>query len=98
MNERPFDRDQNRGTGRSFLHGNGREVIKEIHRTTSESEQRDRQEEDWSIPVSVARRDDSLVRQELQRTPYCIPQRIDSLLIGVVWNPLMQGHHLNVSL
>ena len=85
MNERPFDRDQNRGAGRGFLCGNGRGAIREIHRTTSKSEQRDRQEEDWSIPASVARRDDSPVRWELQRTPLLHPpQRIDSLLIGVV--------------
>ena len=79
LNERPFDRDQNRGAGRGFLHENGRGVMTEIHRTTSKSEQRDRQEEDWSIPVSVARRDDSLVRQELQRTPYCTPLRGSTL-------------------
>ena len=69
LTERPSERDQNRELGRGFFWGNGRGAIKEAHQTTSESEQRHRQEEDWSIPASVERRDDSPARQGLQRTP-----------------------------
>ena len=62
MSERPFERETNGGFGRGFFHGNGRGAVREACRTTSESEQRDRQEEDWSILASIERRDDSPVR------------------------------------
>ena len=65
LTERLFERDQNGELGRGFFCGNGREAIREAHQTTSKSEQRDRQEEDWPIPTSVVRRDDSPVRWEL---------------------------------
>ena len=64
---------------------NGRGTVREASQTTSKSEQRDRQEEDWSILASIERRDDSPVRQGLQRTPLLhLPQMKDFLLIGVV--------------
>ena len=85
LSERPFKRESNGGFGRGFFQGNGRGAVRETHWTTSKSEQRDRQEEDWSIPASVERRDDSLVRQGLQRNPPTPPPwRKDFLLIGVV--------------
>ena len=59
MSERPFERETNGGSGRGFFHGNGRGTAREVHQTTSKSEQRDRQEEDWSIPASVEGRDNS---------------------------------------
>ena len=59
LSERPFERETNGGFRRGFFHGNGRGAVSETHRTTSESEQRDRQEEEWSIPASMKRRDDS---------------------------------------
>ena len=62
MNERPFERESNGGFGRGFFHGNVRGAVREACQTTSKSEQRGRQEEDWSIPASVERRDDSPVR------------------------------------
>ena len=62
LSERPFERETNGGFGRGFFHGNERGAVRETHQTTSKSEQRDRQEEDWSIPASVERRDDSPVR------------------------------------
>ena len=68
MSDRPFEREINGGSARGFFHGNGRGVLRETHQTTSESEQRDRQEV-WSIPASIERRDDSLIRQGFQRTP-----------------------------
>ena len=85
MTERPFERETNGGFGRGFFHGNGRGTVREACWTTSKSEQRDRQEEDWSIPASIERRDDSPVRQGLQRTPLLhLPQMKDFLLFGVV--------------
>ena len=62
LSERPFERETNGGSGRGFFHGNGRGAVREAHWTTSKSEQRDRQEEDWSILASIERRDDSPVR------------------------------------
>ena len=70
LSERPFERETNGGYGRGFFCGNGRGAVREAHWTTSKSEQRDRQEEDWSILASIERREDSPVRQGLQRTPY----------------------------
>ena len=85
MGERPFERETNGGSGSGFFHGNGRGAVREAHWTTSESEQRDRQEEDWSIPASIERRDDSPVRQGLQRTPLLhLSWMKDFLPIGVV--------------
>ena len=85
LSERPFERETNGGSGRGFFHGNGRGTTREVHQTTSKSEQRNRQEEDWSILASVEGRDNSPVRQGSQRTPLlCPPQMKGFLLIGVV--------------
>ena len=46
LSERPFERESNGGFGRGFSHGNGRGAMRESHQTTSEREQRDRQEEE----------------------------------------------------
>ena len=62
LSERPFERETNGGFGRGFLCGNGRGAVREAHRTTSKSKQRDRQEEDWSIPASIERRDNRPMR------------------------------------
>ena len=62
LSERPFERETNGGFGRGFFCGNGRGAVRETCWTTSKSEQRDRQEEEWSIPASVERRDDSPAR------------------------------------
>ena len=70
LSERSFERESNAGFGRGFFCGNGRGAIRESFQTTSEREQRDRQEEEWSILASVERRNDSPARQETpQRTP-----------------------------
>ena len=50
LSERPVERETNGGSGRGFFCGNRRGTTREVHQTTSKSEQRDRQEEDWSIP------------------------------------------------
>ena len=57
---------------------------------TSESEQRDRQEEEWSILASVERRDDSPVRQGSQRTPPTPPPSEERHFID--WNSLESPH------
>ena len=60
-------------------------TAREAHQTTSESKQRDRQEEDWSIPVSKEGRDNNPVRQGSQRTPLLHPPQMKGFLpIGVV--------------
>ena len=94
MSERPFERESNGGFGRCFLHGNGRGAVRETYQTTSKSEQRDRQEEDWSIPASVERRNDSPVRQELQRTPPTPPPSEERLFTD--WSSL-ESHHARTS-
>ena len=73
MNERPFERETNAGSGRGFFHGNRRGKTREVHQTTSKNEQRDRQEEDWSILASIEGRDNSPVRQGSQRTLSTLP-------------------------
>ena len=62
LSERPFKRETNGGSGRGFFHGNRRGTTREVCWTTSKSKQRDRQEEDWSIPASIDGRDNSPVR------------------------------------
>ena len=57
LSERPFERELNGGFGRGFSHGNRRGNRRGFHpQVTSKRDQRDRQEEEWSIPVSVGRR------------------------------------------
>ena len=62
LSEGPFERELNGGFGRGLSHGNGGGTRRESHQTTSERDQRDRQEEEWSILASVGRREDSPVR------------------------------------
>ena len=60
----------NGGFGRGFSCGNRRGNGRESHQVTSERDQRDRQEEEWSIPASVGRREDIPAGQESpHRTP-----------------------------
>ena len=61
LNKRPIERS-NRGLGRGFSHGNGREIRGDIHQVNTERDQQDRQEEEWSVPTSVERREDDTVR------------------------------------
>ena len=76
LNERPFKRETNRCFGRGSSHRNGRGNGRGFHsQAPLERDQRDRQEEEWSIPASVGRRDgDVLVSsptewESLHRTP-----------------------------
>ena len=63
--------ESNGGFGRGFSHGNRRGNGRESCQVTSERDQRDRQEEEWSIPVSVGRRREDIVagQESLHRTP-----------------------------
>ena len=58
LSERPFERESNGGFGRGFSHGNRRGNGRESHQVTSEW---DRQEEEWSIPVSIGRRGEDIL-------------------------------------
>ena len=41
--------------------------------------QQDRQEEEWSVPISIERREDNVVRQESQGAPLTPPSSEDRL-------------------
>ena len=85
LSERPSKRGTNGGSGRGFFHGNRRGTTREVHWTTSKSEQRNRQEEDWSILASVEGRDNNPERQGPQRIPLLCPHQMKGfLLTGVV--------------
>ena len=56
FNERPAERS-NRGLGGGFSHGNGREIRGEISQVHTVKNQQDRQEEEWSVPTSIERRE-----------------------------------------
>ena len=53
------------GLGRGFSHGNGIEV----HQVQTGRTQQDRQEEEWSIPTNVERRENDTERHESSRAP-----------------------------
>ena len=61
FNERPTERS-NGGMGRGFSHGNGREIRGEVSQVHTMRDQQDRQEEEWSVPTSIERREDDIVR------------------------------------
>ena len=55
----------NGGLGRGFSCGNGIEV----HQVQTERTQQDRQEEEWSIPTNIERRENDTGRCESPRAP-----------------------------
>ena len=59
----------NGGLGRGFSHGNGIEV----HQVQTGRTQQDRQEEEWSIPTNVERRENDTERCESPRAPPPVP-------------------------
>ena len=65
LSEEPPERESGRGLGRGIFCGNGRG--REMHQMTSENDQRDRQDENWSIPTNMEGRNDT--RQEPQGIP-----------------------------
>ena len=83
--ERPAERS-NGGLGRGFSHGNGREIRGEISQMHMVRNQQDRQEEEWSVPTSIERREDNTVRQESQRAPPTPPLSEDRLFTN--WSSL----------
>ena len=52
----------------------------------SKRDQQNRQEDEWSIPASVERREDNTLRRELQRAPPTSPQSEDRLFTD--WSSL----------
>ena len=73
-------RESGRGWGRGIFRGNGRG--REMHQTTSENDERDRQDENWSMPANMEERVN--IRQESQGIPPASPHLKEDLLIGVV--------------
>ena len=65
LSEEPPKRESSRGLGRGIFHGNGRG--REMYQITSENDQRDRQDENWSIATNMEGRNDT--RQEPQGIP-----------------------------
>ena len=65
----------NGGLGRGFSHGNGREV-NQVHTVRT---QQDIQEEEWSVPSNVGRRENHIERCELPRAPLTPPPSEDRL-------------------
>ena len=72
--------------GRGITHWNGREVREEISQTNTARDQQGRQEEDWSVPTSIERREDVTIRQESHRTPPTPPPSEDQLFTD--WSSL----------
>ena len=58
-----------------------------MHQVQTGRTQQDRQEEEWSIPTNIGRRENDTERHESPRAPpppAPLPQRIDYSQIGVV--------------
>ena len=72
FSERPIGRPHG-GLGRGFSCGNGREV-NQAHTVRT---QQKRQEEEWSIPSNVERRENDTERCELPRAPPAPPPAED---------------------
>ena len=72
--------------GRGFSCGNGRETRGEISQVNTERDQQDRQEEEWSVPMSIERREDDTVRRESHRAPSTPPPSEDRLFTD--WSSL----------
>ena len=60
LSERQLERS-NGGFGRRFSHGNGRGTGGDTCQVTSERDQQDRQEEEWSLPTSVELREEGIL-------------------------------------
>ena len=72
LSERSFERETNRGSGRGSSCRNGRGFYCQA---PSERDQRDRQEEEWSIPASNGRRgrDIPVSSPTIQKSPHRTP-------------------------
>ena len=76
----------NQGSGRGFSHGNGGEIRGEISQMHNARNQQNRQEDEWSLPASIERREDKTLRRELQRVPPTSPHSEDRLFTD--WSSL----------
>ena len=85
FSERPAERS-NMGLGRGFSHGNGRKIRGEISQMHNVRNQQNRQEDEWSVPASIERREDKTLRRESQRAPPTSPQSQDRLFTD--WSSL----------
>ena len=85
FSERPAERS-NGGLGRGFSHGNGREIRGEISQMHNVRNQQNRQEDEWSVPASIERREDNTLRRESQRAPPTSPRSEDRLFTD--WSSL----------
>ena len=65
---------------------NGREIRGEISQMHNVSNQQNRQEDEWSVPASIERREDNTLRRELQRAPPTSPHSEDRLFTD--WSSL----------
>ena len=72
----------NRGLGRGFSRGNVRE-ISQVHAVRTPQ---DRQEEEWSVPPNIERREDATERRESSRAPPTPPPSEDRLFTD--WSSL----------
>ena len=71
----------NGGLGRGFSHGSGRDV----NQVRTARIQQDRQEEEWSVPSNVERRENAMERHESPRAPPTPPSE-DRLFTD--WNSI----------
>ena len=78
FSERPAERS-NGGLGRGFSHENGKEIRGEISQIHNARDQQNRQEDEWSVPASIERREGNTLRRELQRAPPASPHSEDRL-------------------
>ena len=76
----------NGGIRRGNTCWNNRDVREEVCQTNTTRDQQDRQEEDWSVPTSMERREDVTVRQESCRAPPTPPPSEDQLFTD--WSSL----------
>ena len=93
--ERPIERS-NGGLGRGFSNGNGIEV----HQVQTRRTQQDRQEEEWSIPTNVERRENDTERCEPSRAPPPVPPPTEDRLFtdwSSVDSPRERTSQCNVS-
>ena len=72
--------------GRGFSHGNGREIRGEISQIHNVRNQQNRQEDKWSVPASIERREDNTLKTESQRALPTSPQSEDILFTD--WSSL----------
>ena len=72
----------NGGLGRRFSHGNER-GISQVHAVRTQ----DKQEEEWSVPTNIERREDDVERHESSRAPPTPPPSEDRLFTN--WSSLV---------